>query len=175
MDDKVRTLKSNWLNYLWQPALAVVFLTVVLFFMNRYTMSDVLWAVGAGSLASSCFIVFGNPSSSSSLPLKIIGGYVIGIVSGVIFRLIAMHIHDLPHGFLGTPYFHFAGVLAAFCAGTCLFFMSVLKLQHPPAAGMALVLVVDMRDYKVVFIVFIAALILASLRRLLCHHLKDLA
>jgi len=167
--------KKTWFHFLWQPAFAVVFLCVVLFFMNRYTTSDLLWAVGAGALASSCFIVFGKPSSSTAKPFKIIGGYVLGILVGVIFHSIALHFHDLPAGFLGTVHFHTVGLIAAICTGVCLLLMSLLRLEHPPAAGVSLVLVIDLRDYYVVFIVFIAAIILAGIRHLLCHRLIDLA
>ena len=166
---------ETWPNFLWQPTFAIIFLCVVLFFMNRYTTSDLLWAVGAGALASSCFIVFGKPSSAPANPFKIIGGYTMGILIGVIFHSIALHLHDLPAGFLGTTHFHIVGMIAAICTGVCLLLMSLLRVEHPPAAGMSLVLVIDLRDYYVVLIVFIAAIILAGIRRLLCHRLIDLA
>lgn len=166
--------KHTWPNYLWQPLLAIIFVVFVLFFMNHFSHSDVLWAVGAGSLSSSCYIIFGHPSSPSAQPKKVIGGYFIGIITGFILRILSMGLHDYNRNFLGTPHFHVIGVIAAISVGLCLFLMSITKLEHPPAAGMALVLVIDMHDYNEIVLVIIAALLLAVIHRLLCRKLVDL-
>lgn len=166
--------KHTWSNLIWQPLIAVFFVMFILFFMDHFANSDVLWAVGAGSLSSSCYIVFGKPSSSAADPKRIVGGYLIGILTGIVLRLLTMHFHDFQCGFLGTPHFHVIGVVAAFSVGLCLFFMSLLKLEHPPAAGMALVLLVDMRDYGEILLIILSAFLLAFIRYFLRKRLVDL-
>jgi len=164
-----------WPNLIWQPLVAVIFLSIILIFMNHFTQSSILWAVGTGALASSCFIVFGKPSSAHSMPHKIIGGYIIGILSGVIFHLIAVHFQTAGFHLLGNEDFQMLGITAALSAGFCLVLMSVLKLEHPPAAGMALVLTIELQDYSDILIVLIAAIILASIRWFLRRRLVDLS
>jgi len=166
--------KHTWSNLIWQPLLAMVFIALVLFFMNHFSTSDVLWAVGAGSLSSSCYIVFGNPTLKASEPRKIIGGYFIGIFTGFILRFAIMYFHEHDCGLFGTPHFYVVAILAAISVSLCLFFMSLLKVQHPPAAGMALVLVIDMRDYDEILIVVIAAFLLALIRYIFRSRLVDL-
>ncbi|MCB1827036.1 MAG: HPP family protein [Coxiellaceae bacterium] len=167
--------KSRWAHLIWQPLIAVMFVIVVLLFMDHFASSDVLWAVGAGALSSSSYIVFGKPSGASAQPKNILGGYLVGIIVGFLLRIVIMHLHDLDCGFLGTAHFHLIGLIAAFSVGMSLFVMSLLKFEHPPAAGMALVLVIDMRDYDEILLVLIAAVLLAIIRRLLSKKLVDLA
>lgn len=166
--------KKKCLNLILQPLLATVFILLVLFFMNRFSDSDVLWAVGAGSLSSSCYTVFGKPSSPIAQPTKLIGGYLIGIVTGFTLRFVSMGIHDMQCAFFGTNHFHIIAIIAAISVGLCLFFMAIFKLEHPPAAGMALVLVIDMRENNEIFLVILAVLFLALLHRLLRRKLVDL-
>ncbi len=166
--------QHTWSNLIWQTAIAVIFICVVLFFMNHLAESDVLWAVGAGSLSSSCFIVFGKPSSPPAMPYKIVGGYIIGILSGILLHFIAGFFHDFNCSFLGTVQYHVVGMMAALAIGLCLIFMSLFRVEHPPAAGMALVLVIDMKDYNIIFVVLIFAIALALIRRMLRRHLIDL-
>lgn len=172
----IRTFKNDhdWLNLLWQPLLAIVFLLAILFTLNAYAETKILWAVGAGSLASSSFLVFGQPSSPASRPVKLIGGFLIGIVSGEIMRLLAAYAFNFTGNWATAPDFHMVGVLAALSVGLCLVLMALLKMQHPPAAGMSMVLVLDVRGYYVIAIIIVAAIVLATLRALLDRWLRDL-
>lgn len=166
--------QSAWFNYIWQPLTAVVFMSIVLFILNALATSSILWAVGAGALASSCFVVFGQPFSSNAFPHRIIGGYFIGIGMGGLMRIISEQLYLFQKDFLVSPHFQTMGILAAVTVGLALFFMTLFRLQHPPATGMALVLVLDVRDYKTMFVVFFAATALALLRIVLKKQLIDL-
>lgn len=175
MNTKLSSKRRPWPNLIWQPILAVIFICVVLFVMNNLARTTLLWAVGAGALSSSSFIVFGKPSLRSAMPLKIIGGYMVGIFCGVILHLLYIQFHIFEAGFIQTSNYHVLGMFAALATGLCLFFMSLLRVEHPPAAGMALVLVIDLQDYDIVLVVIVAALVLGLLRQLLCKKLVDLA
>jgi len=166
--------KSIGWNYLWQPCLATAFIIAVLTLMNHFDREYVLWAVGAGSLSSSAYIVFSRPCSLTAKPLHIIGGYVVGVLSGVIFRTLIMHFRLIEHGFIGTKHFYLLGTLAACSVGLCVILMSIFKAEHPPAAGMALVMVIDLQDYKVTFLILTSALFLGLLKQFLRNYLVNL-
>lgn len=166
--------KHLWPNLIWQPLTAVIFICVVLFFLNRISQSDLLWAVGAGALSSSCYIVFGRPSSITADPWNIIGGYLIGMVSGELIRLLSIQTYPVTMDFMNNPYFHIMGMFAAISVGLALVVMAVLNLEHPPAAGLALVLVLDVRDYRVLAVIFVAVIALTVIRVGLRKYLLDL-
>src|ERR1041385_4914037 len=96
------------------------------------------------------------------------------IVSGEIMRLIIMSIFSHPESLFGTHMFLLVEALSALSVGFCLVLMSFLDLGHPPAAGMALILVLEMRQYKILMIIFVAVLFLVLLQILLKKYLRDL-
>lgn len=161
-------------NYFWQPLAAVLFLTLLLFALNQYAVSKIIWAVGAGSLASSCFLIFAKPSNPSSLSKKIIGGYIIGILVGEIMHYLVLHIFSSPMAAIGTENFYVYSIFAAISVGISILLMCIFRFDHPPAAGMSLVLVLEKHDHLIIFIVLIAVIILALFRQIFIHHLKDL-
>ncbi len=167
-------IKNIWPNILWQPAIAIIFMLIVLYVLNLMATSPILWAVGSGSLASSCFLIFGQPSSSSSSPRRVVGGYLIGIVVGLLVSVVMSKFVVLGSNFLQTQNLYAVGLCAATAVGLSLIVMALLDLEHPPSAGMTLVLVVDVRDYYVVAVVFVAAIVLALLKIALRKWLRDL-
>lgn len=169
-----KRIRNVWPNILLQPLCAVGFMLVLLLTLNSFATSPILWAVGSGSLASSCYLVFGQPSSISSSPRRIVGGYLIGIAVGEFVRLIVSKFYVFGADFLQQTNLHAVGVFAALAVGGCLVVMALLDLEHPPAAGMTLVLILDVHDYYVLAVIMAAALILAVIRFLLRKHLRDL-
>lgn len=169
--------KPIWFNFIWQPLAAIVFLWLILYCLDQLAVSTVLWAIGAGSLASSCYILFGRPSSAAAAPKNIIGGYLIGMLIGGVLRLITLYSFPSMSGSMGgftTELMGIMGLLAAIAVGVSMLLMMILGFEHPPAAGMTLVLVLDVRDIYVIIIVIASALVLSLLRILLRHHLRDL-
>ncbi len=174
MSFEINNNRRNWENYIWQPLLAVIFVCAVLFFLKQTAHSMILWAVGASSLSSSALIVCSHPSSKTSRAVNIIGGYIIGIFVGELLRTIVVQFEPIVKGFLMDPSYQMLVFAAAIAVGISILLMSLLKVRHPPAAGIALVLVIDIRDYSVLIIIFIAAVVLALLRLLLRKELCDL-
>ena len=164
----------TWPNLIWQSLLAVVFMCLVLFSLNEVANSNILWAVGAGALASSSYLVFGKPHAPSAEPVKIIGGYLVAILVGGIIRFFYNQFPFFQANLMGLSHFHVIGMLAAIAVGLTLVFMVLLKIEHPPAAGMALALVLDVHEFDVVFVVFFAMLLLASLRQILKKYMRNL-
>ncbi len=165
----------HWSNLVWQPLCATLFLFSVLICFKIFSASSFLWAVGAGSLASSCYIVFGSPSSHAAEPKVIILGYIIGIVSGEAVRFLIQSQTSMPNEFLiHTDYFYWYSLLAVISVTLTLYAMSIFKVKHPPAAGIALVLVLESCNWSILFIIFLAALVLAWIKLFLNDYLIDL-
>lgn len=164
----------RWHHFLWQPALAIAVICLLLFLFNRFAASDILWAVGAGSLASSCCLVFGSPSSQSASVRCILGGYAIGILSGELVRLLLLYFGITSVNFLAMMDAHWIGLLASISVGLSILLMSFFRFQHPPAVGMSLVLVLDLRDYRTLAVVVIGAVLVATLRVVFAKKLADL-
>ncbi|PIZ03626.1 MAG: hypothetical protein COY58_08420 [Gammaproteobacteria bacterium CG_4_10_14_0_8_um_filter_38_16] len=153
-------------NYIWQPA--IIFLFVILNLFYHTAKSDVLWAVGAGSLASSAFIIFSKPSSVSAHPLRLIVAYVVAILCGMLLHVMGGLLLYSGYGFVWISF------LASVSVVVCLFLMMGLKIEHPPAVGMALVFVIDLKDYRTSILIIAAITVLVLLKLLLNRQLSDL-
>jgi CBS-domain-containing membrane protein len=165
--------RSMW-HLTMQPLLAMIFVFIVLLTLSQVAISPLLWAVGGSSLASSAFIVFGRPSSPSAQPWRVICGYAIGIIVGFGVRALFKPIHVFHVDFLSDPRFFMLALSAAIAVGVTFLFMILLNIKHPPAAGIALVLVINLQDYNVLYVIFLAAVVLALLRQGLNKFLCDL-
>ena len=64
-------------SYIVQSLLAVIVLVVILYFVEVLTHAAIVAALG-----SSVFIVFAMPKSMTAQPRRLIGGHVIGLLSG---------------------------------------------------------------------------------------------
>lgn len=155
-------------HYFFQPLIIFVFLFLILVVFYQTAHSTILWAVGAGSLASSAFILFSKPSAVSAHPFHLAFSYIIAILSGVFFHFIAITVLSS-----GEPYI-WMSFFAALSVITCFYAMYYWKLEHPPAAGMALVCVIDLQDIMTLVIIVFAVVVLISTRLLLRSYLRDL-
>lgn len=168
-------LRGHGAHLFFQPILAVLYIALVLFIFSLIDDNvSILWAVGIGSLSSSCYIIFVTPQSSVATSRRIIGGYVVGIAIGLLIRLILTKLYVLT--FHETDYHttHLFWVSAAITVGLSMLAMIVLSVEHPPAVGMSLVLVLNLQDYVTLLSIFVAALLLALIHWLLKDWLIDL-
>lgn len=165
---------SRWIG---QSVLATVFVGVALLGLSYTANTVILWAAGVGSLASSAYIVFGRPSGASSRTVNLLGGYGIAIVVGELLRVVAMHFFSLKmteFTAFGSHAFFALAVFAMLAFVICFVVMLVFGLEHPPAAGLAVVLVIDLHDYAALVVIMAAVLLLAAMRELLGCWLRDL-
>ncbi len=175
MENSISKDRKFWLHLLVQGGVAVVFMWLVLTGLDKVARSTIIWAAGASSLASSSYIVFCIPRSVVAHPLKIVGGYVIAIVVGECIRLLATWIcHFIPGCQAGVPFMHVFEVAAAISVGISLLLMVLLKSEHPPAAGLAVVMVLDIRNYYALGIILFSACILALIRTCFRKQLHNL-
>jgi CBS domain-containing membrane protein len=172
--EKDKLSNARWLHLIWQPLLGVIFICVALFVLNHFATSTILWAVGAGSLSSSVFICMTKPKSYVAKAHRIVGGYLVGMISGESMRFAFLQYYKMTGNFIGAPHYHVMGMMAAIAVGLAIVLMVLLHVEHPPAAGIALVLVIDVHDYRVLAIIFVAACVLAVIKRLLYCRLVEL-
>lgn len=108
------------------------------------------------------FIVFTMPAAITAQARNVIGGYLVGPSSGVVFSLI-------PH-----PTLLLALLIYSAVVGVCIFVMVVTDTEHPLAAGAALGVAVTGASLRVFFAVILAAIVFSLIHRFLRPHLRDL-
>ena len=142
-----------WRYYFLQSLLATTALLVLVLILGRDKMV-IISAMGATS-----FIVFAMPKAVSAQTKHVIGGHLVGLAVGTAFY------------FTGLPYF----LEYPSAVGIAIFLMVALDVEHPPAAGTALAVVINEAPLNITFItVMTSAVILSQCRYYLRHYLRDL-
>ena len=147
----VNKFKKLWKYYLWQSFMATVALFILVLVLKDKMV--VISAMGA-----TAFIVFAMPTAVSAKTRNVLGGHLVGLASGTIF-----YFATLPY-FLEYP----------LAVGIAFFVMVALDVEHPPAAGTALAVVINEVSPDVFVTIMLGALVLSQCRYYLRHHLKDL-
>ena len=143
--------KSLWKYYIFQSFLAgVVIFILVLALKDRVVMIS---AMGA-----TAFIAFAMPQSPSAERLHIVGGHLVGLACGAIFTYTAL------------PYYVEFPLAVSFAV----FLMVALDVEHPPAAGTTLAVVINEVTLPSAVAIMLSAVILAQCRHYMKNILKDL-
>ncbi len=159
-------LRRNLNRYILQCALATLTIVVVLLFLDVLSRTAIIASLGA-----TAFIVFTMPKSYPSGTRPLVGGYVVGISLGCLCSLLSET--PLLTSLLGGHRTSLI-VFGALAVGGAIFLMAITNTEHPPAAGIALGLVLNDWDYRTVIFVFGASVLLAAVRRVLRSVLIDL-
>ncbi len=157
-----------------QTLILMFFMLALLVALNYVTASALVWSMGASALASSCYGVFSRPNSITSAPHRIVGGYLIGMASGEITRyLLQLGCLDFltcqPSASLTV-----LAIAGAASVGLSFILMVLTGWEHPPAAGLAIILMLELHAWTPVLVILGAAFILAFLRWILSKKLVDL-
>lgn len=163
IDDKVKTHLSS---YILQCFLATLTLLAVLIFLNVLTETAIIAALGA-----SAFIVFTMPHMYSSYPRRLIGGYIIGIVVGIIFYFIST---SEPAKILFLNQNTSLIFFGAIAVGVSILLMTITNTEHAPAAGISLGLVINQWTNITILFILGAILWMAVVRKILKPYLIDL-
>lgn len=144
--------KKLWKYYILQSLLgtATLFILVLVLGKDRIV---VISAMGA-----TAFILFAMPNTVSAKTKNVIGGHLVGLGSGTIF-----YFTSLPY-FLEYPW----------AVGITILVMVALDVEHPPAAGTALAVVINEVSPDVFVTIMTSALVMSQCRYYLRHRLKDL-
>ncbi len=154
---------------------AVVFMFLVLFSLDHVRASNVIWAAGASTLASSSFSLFCRPTSPIVRHIRIIGGYVVAMLSGHAMRLLAgVFCHVVQNCHLLHVHTLVFEISATLSVGIALFLMALLRLSHPPAAGLAVVMVLDIGNPYAMLVILSGAVTLCIIHAVFNKQLRNL-
>lgn len=163
-DAKFRRIPGH---YVVQCLMATAAIMVVLVLMDAAEHTALIASLGA-----SAFIAFTMPQAHVSRPRYLVGGYVVGLAVGVVFGLTFRWL-GLPAE--GNSRFIAQVVLGGLAVGVAIFLMVVLNFEHPPAAGVALGLVINQAWSLATLGVILSAIIsLCLVKWLLRRYLKNL-
>jgi CBS-domain-containing membrane protein len=162
-DDKFKTHK---LRYLLQSLIAMVTVFIILLVLDAVRNAAIIAALGASS-----FIAFTMPHANVSKPRYLIGGYVVGIASGCVCRALIAGtgiIARYPES--NVPYV----IFGAIAVGLAIFVMAITSTEHPPAASLALGLVLNGCEPRVLLFILIGIVSLTVIKTLSKPLLRNL-
>lgn len=162
-------VQKNLSNYIFQCLLATAILLLALFFLNVITETAIIASLGA-----TAFIVFAMPKTYASSPRRLIGGYSIGISSGLICYYLG---NSIPTNQLILPIIQHEIPLffAAVAVGLSIFIMTITNTEHAPAAGISLGLVINQWQFNSILFIIIVMLVMAGINYLLQPYLINLS
>jgi CBS-domain-containing membrane protein len=138
---------------------------ILLVALDAVTQTVLIAALGA-----STFIAFAVPRSLVSSPRCLIGGYLVGMLAGSMMSSLNASIG------IADPVMAEVSmiVFGALATGTAMFLMVVTKTEHPPAAALALGLVLNEWTGLTLVVVMLGVIALCISKRLILPHLMDL-
>jgi CBS-domain-containing membrane protein len=148
--------KRLWKNYLYQSFFAVFTLAIILWVLNIEN------AVVIASIGATAFIVFTMPRNITARPRRVIGGHIIGLISGSMVAFI-------PHS---NQFFSI--LVYALAVGISIFLMVALDVEHPPAAGTALGVAMTGFSLTVLIAVITSSILLSLAHKFLRRYLREL-
>ena len=163
-DSKFRRIPGHYVLQCLMAALAIV---VILTLMDAVEHTALIASLGA----SAC-IVFTMPQAHVSEPRYLIGGYVVGATVGVVLGLLHRQVGASD---LGVSPRAAQLILGGLAVGLAIFLMVVTNTEHPPAAGVALGLVMHERwDWLTIVVILAAIVSLSLVKWLLRRFLRNL-
>lgn len=163
LDEKFKTHKAR---YVLQCTLATCAVFVVLLVLDVLYDTVIIAALGASS-----FIAFTMPRAQISRPRFLIGGYLFGIIAGVLCHYLSTW---LPLAQWHVVQEFSNELFGALSVGLAIFLMVVTDTEHPPAAGLALGFVLNDWNYFTVIVVVVGIVSLSAIKALLKPVLMDL-
>ena len=148
----------NKKNYITQCLIVILFMSFILISLDFVFEIPIVASLGA-----TCFIIFTFPHKNSSQLQYIVGGYIIGIIVG----------YSCMVGFYLLPVISLS-IWGAIAIGFSMFLMVILNFEHPPAAAIALGIVMNGLEIKSLIMIFLALTLMLSVRHLLKNKLLDL-
>lgn len=150
---------------LLQCSLAGVVVLVLLLILDGVTQTVLVAALGA-----SAFIAFAVPRSLHSGPRHLIGGYVVGILAGTLMS----GLYSIFQFDGATVAYAVMILFGALATALAMFLMVATKTEHPPAASLALGLVLNEWELLTLVVVLAGVAALSIIKRLVLPHLMDL-
>ena len=156
--------RDNLKRYAMQCGLAGLVVLVLLLVLDAVTQTVLIAALGA-----SAFIAFAVPRSPHSGPRHMIGGYVVGILAGSLMATL----NTLIDVSASTEHAVIV-IFGAIAISLAMFTMVVTRTEHPPAAALALGLVLNEWSLLTLFVVLMGVIGLSIIKQLILPALLDL-
>ena len=156
IDNKFKVNKGH---YILQCGLATGILMILFSLLDFVFDTAIVAALGATSF------IFTIPFKEVSRARYVIGGYTVGNFVGFIAAFLFQTV-GIEHGLFG--------VLAALAVGVSMFLMVVFDVEHPPAAGVSLGLMINGGDLYSVLVAYVGIIFILVMRKLLSRFLIDL-
>ena len=153
-------------RYCAQCLMATISVLVLLVILDAFSNTTVIAALGASS-----FIVFTMPNVKSSNSRFLIGGYLVGAGVGTLCYWLGELVGDVS---LAGFELHSQVIFGALAIGLSIFIMVITDTEHPPAAALALGLVLGEWSFKILVVVLGGIVVLCALKRLLRRKLINL-
>jgi len=156
--------REDFKRYALQCGLAGFVVFILLLVLDTVTQTVLIAALGA-----SAFIAFAVPRSPHSGPRHMIGGYVVGILAGSLMSTCATMINvsaSADHAIMI--------VFGALSISLAMFTMVVTRTEHPPAAALALGLVLNEWNLLTLLVVLTGVVGLSIIKQLVLPALLDL-
>ena len=164
LDSRLR--RENIRRYALQCSLAAAVVLILLMVLDAVTQTVLIAALGA-----SVFIAFAVPRSLHSSPRCLIGGYLAGILAGSLMATL-----NIAFDFSDVVTAHASMVVfGALATGLAMFLMVVTKTEHPPAAALALGLVLNEWSLLTLVVVIVGVVALSICKQLVLPILMDLS
>jgi len=128
-------LKAHPFHYFFQCGMAGIVIFLILYAMDFAGQNKAIVA----SLGSSTFVIFAAPHSYTARLRSLKGGNLIGLLTGASISLILW----LSGTGSGSDWGLYRIIAGAFAVMISMFVMSVTDTEHPPAAGLAMGLVIS--------------------------------
>jgi CBS-domain-containing membrane protein len=163
LDDRLTTGKVR--RYAVQCSLATIVVLILLVALDAMTQTVLIAALGATT-----FIAFAVPRSVVSSPRCLIGGYLVGMLAGSLMSTLnaSVGISDVVMAHASLI------VFGALATGIAMFLMVITKTEHPPAAALALGLVMNEWNVLTLLVIIVGVTVLCICKRLVLPHLMDL-
>lgn len=120
---------------------------------------------------ASAFIVFTMPYSQVSRARLLISSYIIGIITAGICTYIS-HRGFLVHIAVMEKFSY--SIFGALAVGLAIFIMVITNSEHPPAAGLALGLVLNEWDIRAIAVALIGIISLSLIKTVLKPYMQNL-
>lgn len=156
--------RDNFKRYALQCGLAGLVVLVLLLVLDTVTQTVLIAALGA-----STFIAFAVPRHMQSGPRHMVGGYVVGIFAGSLVSTLETSMGVSSGGGNGVII-----VFGAIAISLAMFTMVVTRTEHPPAAALALGLVLNEWDLLTLVVVLSGVIGLSIIKQLILPALLDL-
>jgi len=155
--------KKRKAHYLLQCGMATAAVMIILL-----TVDTMFKEVMMASFGATSFLIFAMPHIRTSRVRSVLGGYLIGSAIGITLHHFAVVMQQQ------MPGSHINSIFGGIAVGLSLLLMTMTNTEHPPAAGLALGLVLQGYEPLAVVTIIVSVAVLLLIKYMLRNWLINL-